>query len=340
MKQLQKILFALLTISIALANQGGEENGRVFGTVLNGSRDNMPVPEQEVMLQKYVQGQKVESFQMHSVTNAAGQYSFDGLGTGENITYYPTTVFYDIEYGGRIVQLTTDILQQESEVVVFETTGLDTAITVSMHHVIIEPGMGNLNVREVLYFTNHSTYSFVGTDRLSGDKKKVLELETHPAATEVELGGDLMSCCAIRQENKIFDTMEFQPGTRSVVLSYIVPYQGDRITWEKSIYYPTDNFDVFLVDGMLNGFSVRGAPGNRNPISVDVGKPEPFQIHDRSFNRYQVKNLTAGDTVELAIVDLPKEPTQYKLWAPVILILIIFVVYIVNYKGGSYHYQN
>jgi len=334
------VLFSQLIFSLLLGGQTAENNGIVYGKVINMSKDNAPVPEQEVILYQYKNGQKIEDSRVSTVTDNAGEYVFKALEINEALAYYPITVYAELEYNGALVKPDSSALRQQSNIFVFEPTSSDTAISVSMHHIIIEPGVGVLNVREVYFFTNKSKYTIVGNEQVAPEKKKVLELETPANANELQLGGDLMMCCAVQKENKIFDTMEFKPGSRQVVLSYAVPYDGKRTKLTKEILYPTESFDVFLDNINLSKFTVQPYDDGTNPAAIEITDAEPFKIRDKIYNRYLVGKLSPQSVVTLAMVDLPNKPTDYKIIAPFVLVLIIVVFYFLNRRGRSSRQQD
>ncbi|GEM_PF-6338940 len=329
-----------LVFSLLLGGQTVVKNGIVYGKVINMSEGNTPVPKQEVVLYQYKNGRKNENWRVSAVTDNAGAFVFKTLEVGEALAYYPSTVYSELEYNGALVKPDSSALRQQSNIFVFEPTSSDTAVSVSMHHIIIEPGIGVLNVREVYFFTNKSKYTIIGNEQVAPEKKKVLAMETPVNAGGLQIGGDLMACCSIQKDNKIFDTMEFKPGSRQVVLSYTVPYKGRRAKMTKEILYPTESFDVFLDNVNLSEFRVRPYDDGSKPVAIEINDAEPFKIRDKVYNRYIAGKLSPQSVITLAMVDLPGKPTDYKMIAPVILVLIIIVFYFLNRRGKSGHKQD
>jgi hypothetical protein len=320
--------FSLL-LPVAVWSQASNKTGIVFGRVLNASQDSIAMAGQEVVLVKYVDDQEVEGARPHTVTDARGRFVFEGLETGGRFAYYPLAALGGIEFSGELVKPTSVATRQQSDVIIFEPTSSDSAISTAMHHLIIEPGTGALAVREIFLFANRGNHTYVGNAPAPSGKKIVLAMETPVNATQLQFGGELMSCCAQVNGNQVFDTMELKPGMRQVVLSYLLPYQEKEASLIKTIAQPTAAFDVFVPAPLhLGRFKVLRSAGESE--LAQSKEPEPFQIRDKNYSRHQAANLARGSVLELTITNLPAAPRDYRWLAPVILLLLIAAGYAMN----------
>jgi hypothetical protein len=241
MKTHLKLCFGFsLLLPFAAWSQPESKTGAVFGRVLNASRDSAAMAGLEVVLVQYVDDQEVEHARPRTITDARGRFVFEGLETGERFAYYPLAVFADIEYSGLLVNPAPSSPRQRSDVFIFDPTTSDSAISTTVHHLILKPEPGMIAVRELFLFANRGNHTYVGRLPSGSKKNVVLSLETPIHATEVQFGGDLMSCCAVVKGNQIFDTMEFKPGTRQVMLNYRLPYKGDEASLVKTIAHAMD----------------------------------------------------------------------------------------------------
>lgn len=328
------ILLIILSLNFFIAlNSGIAKNaenitGTIYGYVFNASRNNASsqnakffkskngIAGQEVVLYSYVDGQSVEGTRPHTVTDEAGRFEFKGLEVGERFGYYPVTVFKDIEYFGEIVTLTPDTLRKRSDVLVYEPTQSDSAISALTHHIIIKPGIGKLSVREVYFFANRGKYTYVGNVPAGAPNKKiVLWIDVPDKATEMQYGGDLMSCCAVIKDHHIFDTMEFKPGMRQVVVNYLLPYKGKTASLIKEITHTTYEVDIFLPEGT----GTLTAP--------NFTAQPPFEIRGHTYQRYRAENLVKGRRVMLAITGLPATAPDLRWLAPVVLMGLVISIY-------------
>ncbi|MCL4704935.1 hypothetical protein KJ068_07225 [bacterium] len=304
--------------------------GIVLGRVLNASQDSTAMAGQEVVLVKYVDDQDVEGARPHTVTDARGRFVFEGLETGERFAYYPLAVLEGIEFSGELVKPTPAAPRQPSDIVIFDPTSSDSAISTAMHHLIIEPGNGALVVREIFLFANRGKHTYVGNALALSGKKIVLQMEAPVNAMQLQFGGELMSCCAQVNGNQIFDTMELKPGMRQIVLNYLLPYQQQDASLVKTIAHPTAAFDVFLLEPLrLGRLTLKQGYEDRALIS-GAQSGEPFQIRGKNYLRYQAANLAQGSTLSLTIINLPAAPRDYRWLAPVILLLLIATGYALN----------
>lgn len=339
-----KLSVSLIPI-IVISGQLANKEAVVFGSIVNGSSDSSAVTNQEVILYQYIDGQEVKDFTVSTVTNSNGDFFFKGLEASKRYSYYPITVYDGVEYSGVLVIPTPSKLRLQSDILIFESTSSDSTISTIMHHLIIEPGVGSLNVREVLLFANRDNHTYIGNIPTKSGKNIVLRMETPVRANEVQVGGDVMSCCTIVKGNQIFDTMAFKPGTRQAVLSYVLSYDGREANLTKTVEYRTEAFDIFLSDPLrLAGFTTAGNNEENKIISKDqLEESEPFQIRGKKYNRYNIGSLARGSTFSLAISqedasqNLSALQTDYRWLAPIILILIIVVGYFSNHKRTFEH---
>jgi len=331
LRSYRKLLLSLLLLWWGQAIAG---SGVVLGTVMNASRDSVAMVGQEVVLYQYVDGQEVEGPRAHTVTDGNGRFVFDELEVSERFSYYPLTVLAGIEFSGEAVQPSPASLRQRSDILVFEPTTSDSAITAAMHHVIVEPGVSAISVRETILFVNRGKYTYVGNTPSASNKNIVLRFAAPQEAEDLQLGGNVMSCCIVVNDNQVFDTMELKPGTRQVVMTYHLPYQGNEIAFTKAIAFPTEMLDIYLPAPLrLSASTIKreGDDGESNP-ALRFDGPEPFQIRDKNYARYQVTNVAENSRISLAITDLPAAPNDYRWLAPVALVLVIIIGYVLHHR--------
>ncbi len=310
------VLVAVLCLTAVtesgVAGSSQAADGTLRGTLYNGSlpASGRPgVADAAVVLHKYVDGKDSGDKPATAVTDAGGRFTFEGLAVGKRYAYYPSTRFAGVEYDGTPVSMTADTLDRRSDIVAFETTRADSAISVPMHHLVVTPGAGKLQVKEILLFTNRGRNTYVG--KKTGERDIVLDLEVPAGAEEVKFGGDLMSCCAVVADNHVFDTMAFKPGMRQEILSYLLPYEDTSAGLEKQVVFPTQALDIFLPEGTgvlkTPGFESQGA----------------FAIRGRNYQRYTGTNLNAGTPLRLAFSDLPTAPKDWRWLAPLAFGLLV-----------------
>ncbi len=325
------VISLLLATLMPLAATAGKapQKATLTGRVLNGSRDNQPVAGQEVVLYTLINGKEVNAPRPKTVTDASGRFVFRDLEIGKSRAYYPLTYNGSVEYSGKLIKADSSRLQLESDIILYESTSSDSAITTEMHHVIVEPGNGGmLKVTELYLFSNRNNYTYAGQFPIPNSKEKfvVLQVQVPEEATEVKYGGDLMSCCAVINGNEIIDTMPFKPGRRQIFLSYLLPYDGTSLAFSRPLYHPVKAFDLFFTDPIrLQAFRVQRADSPE--ATAADNRTERVQFNGKNYNHFTVRSLDKGSRFELAFAGLPEAPRDYRWLAPVALIAMIVFVF-------------
>lgn len=309
----------------SIAQDQTNSKGAVYGYVYNASQQTAykksGLAGVDVVLHRYVDGKEVEGERPHGVTDARGRFEFTGLQMGSRFGYYPATVFEGVEYYGSLVSLSPDTVRKRSDVQAFEATQSDSAVAIAMQHIVITPNQGNLQVREIYVFANRGLRTYVGGLPAGQANKKIVLLIVVPEqATDVQFGGDLMSCCAVTVGNRTYDTMAFKPGTRQILVTYTLPYEGSEAALVKEITHPTSHLDVFLPEGM----GILQAAG----FTPQTG----FTIRGENYQRSSAQDLNKGSTVMLDIQDLPSSPMDLRWLAPVILGLLVLAGFFLRKK--------
>jgi hypothetical protein len=327
------ILSIFILASASTFVQTTEKTGNVSGVVRNGSTGNAPVAGQEVVLYTVKNGQEVDAPRPHVVADSQGRFAFENLEIGESTAYYPMAVYRDVQYSGPLVLPKPDALQQQSDVAVFETTASDSTISAAMHHIIIEPAEGVLSVREVYQFQNRGNHTFIGNPPAGADMKIGLQFEIPQLAQELQVGGNLMTCCTIVEENKVYDTMEFKPGDKQAVLNYRLPYEGSEAGMSKIITAQTDMLDVYVPEpAQLARLHIQGANATNNS---DTPTGEPFQLRGKKYIRYMLSDISKSSVLSLGLSNLPAAPRDFRWLAPVALVLAIGAGYVFYRKRAK-----
>jgi len=115
--------------------------------------------------------------------------------------------------------------------------------------------------------------------------------------------------------NHIFDTMEFKPGIRQVVVNYLLPYKGKAASMRKELTHNTSEVDIFLPEDS----GVLSAPG--------FTSQPPFEIRGKKYQRYRAANLKKGSMLTMAVTGLSALPLDLRWLAPAVLVILFFTVF-------------
>ncbi|RMD93190.1 MAG: hypothetical protein D6814_15960 [Calditrichaeota bacterium] len=312
-----------------------EQQGEIFGRVLNGSRDSTAVSGQEVVLYTILNGQELDEPRPHVKTDRQGRFRFKKLKVGKQLAYYPLTKYNGVEYSGPIVRPSGKKAKLESNIYLFESSDSDSAVSASIHHIIIEPANGMLLVRELYVFQNSDHFTYAGTIQAPGTPNKniVLRMQIPVDARELRLGGNLMSCCTVLQENEIYDTMPLKPGQRRVIMSYQLPYKGKQARFQAMLYHPTHSVDILLARPIQPAaIEIQPFSGRAKPVLQPLENAEQVQFKGKSYRHVELKDLAANSSLQMRLANLPVAPSDYRWVAPFVILLVIAGGYFIHSK--------
>lgn len=190
--------------------------------------------------------------------------------------FYPEFIRFE---GGKTVT---------SEVTVYETTRDDSAIHVERHHLIIDFAEEGMRVAELYIFRNTGDRTFVGDG-------ETLRLPLPANAERVRFDDPRMQTSTRLQDNVVVDSLPVLPGTRQVLLSYAVPYQGRSTTFTKPIAYPTASVNILVADVGVKVSAEGFAQGE--PVTTQDGM---------RFLNYIRSGMDAGSQIVLEFSNLPR----------------------------------
>lgn len=253
----------LLCLPLTAHAQAG---GVVQGQVINGTAGTAPkLAGLQVRLYLFSGNTLKETRKADS--NAQGAFRFDTVPTGSAWTAITSVEYAGVEYEGKPLDLTngTDF---SSDVTIYETTTEDQALKVDRSHLIIEMGVGQLEVTELVVLNNTGDRTYVGSQEVVPNRRATARVALPTGASDVSFSSEDVGGAMVRTGEGFVDTRPIIPGTQQYVLSYALPAEGSTYNLTKPIAYPTAAIDV-LVDApgaevnapSLNRLGVRQAEG-------------------------------------------------------------------------------
>ena len=292
-----------LAILLVLFGLSSARGGTIEGKIKNGTKGFTVPPNVTVALNRYIDNQADEKFHVSVQARNNGTFRFTDVPEGKNFLYEPMVIYRGIRFYGRPVQITKTSPQATSTVTLYETTREDSVLQVPIHHILMRPGQGLIQVQEMLVVENHSDRAYIGPGK--GDEiVRTLTFRLPPGATETSLGTGFMSCCVQYEEGGFYDTMEILPGRKDFIFSYLIRKKDKQLTFTKTITINTQTLDV-----LISGKNVR--------LSGEGVKEVP--VNDPRFKRFKISPVRAGTELHLLITGLPGAPKDYST-----LLLILF----------------
>ncbi len=289
------IIFSLLLPASALAAETG--NGIVEGTIVNGTDGGSSVAGVEITLKIYQND--TEESSTTTIADAEGNFVFDGLSTEPEYSYEVTLNYQQADYTSDWLSFDSGETSKSTEVIVYDSTTSDEAITVMTSHTIVYVEPESLRVTEYYLFVNESDKTYIGLENPSAPEvRETLRFYLPEDATALQPEFGLMECCIYGSEDGFTDSMPVLPGGREVAYSYMVDNNSGTYTFSKNINYNIKNYD-FLVQG--GGITV-------NSDRLTAG--EPIDIEGTPFTHLSGADFLPGDTLVAQISGLPETGSQ------------------------------
>jgi hypothetical protein len=263
-------------------------DGVIEGRVVGGSAGTAPdVASVELTLFPFVGQTSLPA--ITTTVEADGSFRFEGLPTNANRIYGLQATYRGVDY---FHPEPVDLSESPSASVtlhVYETTTDGSAISVDRNHVIINFANNQLQVAELYIFQNAGDRTYV-------DSAGTLRFSLPSGAHNLRFQDPRMNQSTELVEGKIVDTLPVPPGSRQVLLSYNVPYEGRSIDFEKPIDYVTGSLNVFVADA---GVDIDAGP-------LVAGQPVTAQSNTRFLN-YSRQNVPAGEPLSIKLSNLPQD---------------------------------
>jgi hypothetical protein len=283
------LVFAFL-LPIPLAHAAA--NGRIYGRLLDGTKKNVRVVGQSVMLQM-AQGNNARDVTSIK-TDAHGSFAFNGLNTGKTINYAVYTRYQGAQYYTDLINLSTKPVQQVNLTVYEATTSsADIAIvqaTVLLHAPDAQGGV--LSISEVFFFKNVGTYTYVGSLDASKGKPNALRFALPPQARNITLAKGFDGYQALQVDKGFATDAALPPGTSQFIFSFELPYKAATYDLSYEVVYPTVQLSLLV-------------PTNVNVNSSALASKGLITADQRPYRLYQAKNLLAGTAIRAQLQGLP-----------------------------------
>jgi hypothetical protein len=287
MKVLTITLAALATVIFATAGGAAPAPGTISGTVTNHTGSPRPLAGHPVRLTAYVNG--AEQDWKETTSDARGRFSFT-VPVDPERTYVAWLHYKDGEYTSGPVVLKTAGQHASVALRVWEPTSDAGVLKVNVHHVIVEPGEGAVQIAELLVLVNTSDHTYVGGS--SGDRRESVHFSLPDGARDVQLMDGLYERAVTVSADELIDSVGVKPGMREVAYSYTVPITGRTIALGRRVDYPTGRFEVF---------GRAGATLSVTPLA----RQDDVKTDQGIYARYSGGPVEAGTVVKFGLTGLP-----------------------------------
>lgn len=282
------LLSTLLLAGLALPAQA--EGGVVQGQVINGTAGTAPALG-GLQVRLYLFSGNTLKETRRATTDAQGAFRFEGVPTGSPWVGIVSVEYGGVEYEAKPIDLAngTDFA---SDVTIYETTTDDKALKVVRSHLIVEMGVGQLEVTELIVLHNSGDRTYVGGEEVVPNRRATARVPLPAGASDVSFASEDLAAAMVRTGQGFVDTRPIIPGQQQYVLSYALPCEGSTYNLTKPIAYPTAAIDV-LVD----------APG-AEVSAPNLDRLGVRQAEGRSYQHLSGQSLPAGTDLTIRFTGL------------------------------------
>lgn len=267
-------LFSLLTAESPQALASGKINGKLT------AKDSSALKNTKIVL-NLIAGNETTAL-AETLPDENGNYLFENLEA--NRSYAVHVNYKGIEYSNNVAL--KDGEKAEINFALYEVVQGDNGTEIEMHHIIIVPGEGMLDVTEYLFYKN------AGEEAINTTKLYIsLPIERKATATS------LMECCFTQYSDyATFDPMQpLKPGDISeVALNYKIPINSSEIMFERKIKYPTK--ELWMLAAQRNG-----SLGEAAALVLPQGETT---IEGESYQAFYAQNLEKDSMPKIKFANL------------------------------------
>ena len=310
-------------------------NGRIFGRLLDGTKNNAPVAGQTVTLQ-LAHGDTAQDFAT-ATTDAHGAYSFDNLPTDKTMSYAVYIRYQGAQYVSDIVSLDSKPVQQVNLTVYGATTNTAKIAVLQTSILFHDPDAqkGTITVSEVFFFKNLAIYTYVGSLDASQGKPNALLFSLPRGARNVSLSSGFDGYKVIQVDRGFATDAALPPGDSQFAFSFEVPYSASFYDFGNVVMYPTVQLSILVPP------DIRATSGILTSQVVITADSHPYHL-------FKTSQLLANQQVHLQLEGLPA-PTPSgtpsvlnttTVWLIATLIMMLAVVVVTRFLLRSYRRNN
>lgn len=265
-------------------------DGRLAGQVVNRTAGGGAPAGALVTLFPFANFQEQRT--LETTAGPDGAFSFEGLPTGAQFAYIVTADYGGQPFGSDVITFPTDTLQVDLTVPVWESSSTPGDIRVELAQLFVEPHQGNLLVGELYRVAHQGDRVYTGSEPVAPGRNAVLRFNLPAEASALVLDGGEIGQRFIRTNDGVIDTQPLYPGSKQILMRYLLPYSGATAELERPMPYPVDNLSVLVVDGPT--------------VDTDLQAAEQQTIQDQLWNNFVAADLAAGQQISLRLRGLEK----------------------------------
>ncbi|MQG20859.1 MAG: hypothetical protein FI725_02485 [SAR202 cluster bacterium] len=269
----------------------------IIGNVVNGSANNLAVIDITVSLQALRENGDT-AMAVTTNTDEKGMFYFNGILMEQGMLYRVAVEYQNARYFSD-GYTALNIPQEPLTVAVYETTENDSHIKFDQQTMIvteIDAEAGFLRIIEDTTVLNNGQKAYIGMRDANGQISTV-RIPLPLFAFDVLPGIGFGANGFLVTQGGLADISPLLPGKRDLLYGYSIPYPTNSVSLNRSYQYPID------VVRILTPVEVES-----NPNGMDF--LDTVSIADRKYNAFISTNVTAGESIGVSLINLPKSTGQ------------------------------
>jgi hypothetical protein len=288
-----KKVYALTTIFVLVfwlvpVRTLAQGQGIIEGQVVNATANGGPVEGLTVTL--HILADMEEQPPQTAITDAEGQFRFEGLITEANHVYTLRLDYQGVEYGSDLLPFGEGETTLSVPIQVYEATESAEVVSIERAHIFVDFEGDKLLVGEMYIFSNSSDRIYIGAEEVAEGQRGTLHLFLPPGAEGLTFEGGELGQRFFETDGGFVDTWSLPPGQASgrLILSYSLPYDPSGYDLTREIPYPLKALNVLVadvgVDVTSDRLSLEGSRGMQgqsylNLSGQNLNKGERLILH-------------------------------------------------------------
>ncbi len=299
-------------ILAGLLISGSLFGGTISGKIRNGSK-GQGIPENlTVRLFKIPrEGDETAKRVLSAALPARGsKFLFSNVPFDSTAIFLPEVEYRGVKYYGDSVWVSSGNSRETSNIIVYDTTASDSALSILSHHLLIEPQGKFVLVEEIIVVENSGDRTFLGNLANGAKTHPDFYFQLPEKATNLVYVDLNQSKSFEKTDGGFYDKSPFLPGRKQYRFAYDLPSPNPSLSFAKIITLPTRKLDIIPMDSTL---IISGA-------NFDV-----FKISDTPISAYQLKNLPTRRQINIEIAGLRALPTNLTFWFLIGFVLVLLM---------------
>ncbi|MEE8046748.1 MAG: carboxypeptidase-like regulatory domain-containing protein [Dehalococcoidia bacterium] len=298
------LVIAIISLMVVTIENGGpsvanaqDKRDNILGKVTNGTEGSGLPPDLEVLLMSIDLASNQIIEQESTTVDEDGIFRFDNLISGPGLSY--RVVVNADNYTPSVDMATFDNWQNVRMEIYDDTTALDD-ITISSYVLMVptidarsrQAGILTVinvnNVGDRIWIPNIEDPNLTGLD--------LLRFNLPDGFSDLSIESELPSGNVLQIDTGFAITNPIPPGEAAILISYIIPYEGDSFDFNLKLPYGADQVRMLL-------------PDEAGEITADgLGSPASVVVGESVFNSVEGDNFAVDEVINIHFSGLP-QPT-------------------------------